>query len=246
MPGRTLTLTWEHEPRLHAPAKYRKACRYEAYIPDPLLNLALRFSAEAAGIAAEAETAIRDLNADARPALAPLARLLLRTESIASSKVEGMRDERARPRTCRSTHGRREQGRFDRSRGNGQHTTQWNSRSMKPAGQVWLHARQHPGYPPQIDGASPQRTDRRENSGPSRTGSVEMTTIHAAPISCLRLPNTLNRWWMTYALTSTTTCILHSSKRRWPMPSSRPSTPLTTGTDARGEPSSTSFCVAEA
>lgn len=90
MPGRTLTLTWEHEPRLHAPAKYRKACRYEAYIPDPLLNLALRFSAEAAGIAAEAETAIRDLNADARPALAPLARLLLRTESIASSKVEGM------------------------------------------------------------------------------------------------------------------------------------------------------------
>lgn len=90
MPGRTLTLTWEYNPRLHAPARYRKACRYQAYIPDPLLNLALRFSAEAAGTAAEAEAAIRDLNADARPALAPLARLLLRTESIASSKVEGM------------------------------------------------------------------------------------------------------------------------------------------------------------
>lgn len=90
MPGRTVELTWKHEPRLHAPAKYRKACRYRAYIPDPLRTLQLSVSAGAAGIAAEAEGAIRHLNADARPALAPLGRLLLRTESIASSKVEGM------------------------------------------------------------------------------------------------------------------------------------------------------------
>ena len=47
-------------------------------------------SAETAGVAAEAEASIRDLNAAARPALAPLARLLLRTESIASSEVEGL------------------------------------------------------------------------------------------------------------------------------------------------------------
>jgi Fic family protein len=38
----------------------------------------------------EAEAAIRGLNASGHQALAPLARLLLRTESIASSKVEGM------------------------------------------------------------------------------------------------------------------------------------------------------------
>ncbi len=38
----------------------------------------------------DAEAAIGRLNARAVPALAPLARLLLRTESIASSKVEGM------------------------------------------------------------------------------------------------------------------------------------------------------------
>ncbi len=37
-----------------------------------------------------AENAIRGLNEAAYPALAPLARLLLRTESIASSKIEGM------------------------------------------------------------------------------------------------------------------------------------------------------------
>jgi Fic family protein len=50
----------------------------------------LGLDAEVAGVVSEAEAAIRTLNAAARPALAPLARLLLRTESIASSKVEGM------------------------------------------------------------------------------------------------------------------------------------------------------------
>jgi Fic family protein len=43
-----------------------------------------------AGIVSDAEQAIMRLNARARPALGPLARLLLRTESIASSKVEGL------------------------------------------------------------------------------------------------------------------------------------------------------------
>lgn len=90
MRGRTVTLTWHAEPRLQAPAKYRRACRYEAFIPTPLLGTERTLSAEAAGIAAEADAAIRALNAAARPALAPLARLLLRTESIASSKVEGL------------------------------------------------------------------------------------------------------------------------------------------------------------
>jgi Fic family protein len=46
--------------------------------------------ARTAGAISEAESAIIELNAVARPALAPLARLLLRTESIASSKVEGL------------------------------------------------------------------------------------------------------------------------------------------------------------
>jgi Fic family protein len=41
-------------------------------------------------VVSDAETGVHRLNAHALPALAPLARLLLRTESIASSKVEGM------------------------------------------------------------------------------------------------------------------------------------------------------------
>ena len=45
---------------------------------------------EVAGVVSDAEKAIADLNRAAGPELMPLARLLLRTESIASSKVEGM------------------------------------------------------------------------------------------------------------------------------------------------------------
>jgi Fic family protein len=43
-----------------------------------------------AGVVSDAEKAIAELNRRAGPELMPLARLLLRTESIASSKVEGM------------------------------------------------------------------------------------------------------------------------------------------------------------
>jgi Fic family protein len=52
--------------------------------------LKLNIPGEIAGVVSEAEKAIFDLNQRSAPALAPLARLLLRTESIASSKVEGM------------------------------------------------------------------------------------------------------------------------------------------------------------
>lgn len=90
MGGRLATLTWHHNPTLDAPAHYRRACRYEAWIPDPLRSVTWDLGAELAGTISEAEAAIRELNARAHPILAPLSRLLLRTESIASSKVEGL------------------------------------------------------------------------------------------------------------------------------------------------------------
>jgi Fic family protein len=90
MDGRMISSTWQSGSTFDAPAKYRRACRYDAFLPDPLEAQELRLRADIAGVVAEAEAAIRELNARARPALAPLARLLLRTESIASSKVEGM------------------------------------------------------------------------------------------------------------------------------------------------------------
>jgi Fic family protein len=90
VPGHLLAQTWKYDPTLDAPAKYRRACRYDAFIPVPLTGLAFTLEASVAGLVSDAEHAISALNVSARPALAPLARLLLRTESIASSKVEDM------------------------------------------------------------------------------------------------------------------------------------------------------------
>ncbi|HEY5134317.1 MAG TPA: Fic family protein [Candidatus Nanopelagicales bacterium] len=90
MRGALQRTTWQYDPALYAPARYRKACAYDAFIPEPIAAFADPISAETAAAVSDAETAIHALNARARPALAPLARLLLRTESIASSKVEGM------------------------------------------------------------------------------------------------------------------------------------------------------------
>ncbi|MEO5818538.1 MAG: Fic family protein [Gemmatimonadaceae bacterium] len=90
MPGHTMSATWAHDPTINAPAKHRRACRYDVFIPDKLTGLQFSLESSIAGMVSEAERAISALNASARPALLPLARLLLRTESIASSKVEGM------------------------------------------------------------------------------------------------------------------------------------------------------------
>ena len=90
MPGQYIDRTWRHRPTLYAPAKYRRACRYRAFLPDPLSSLQFSLSAATTGVISEAEASIHALNADAHPALVPLARLLLRTESIASSRVEGI------------------------------------------------------------------------------------------------------------------------------------------------------------
>jgi len=90
MPGRLVQLTWASDPTIYAPPKYKRACGYEAFVPDPITAMPLSLDAGIAGLVSEAENAIRNLNDKARPALAPMARLLLRTESIASSKVEGM------------------------------------------------------------------------------------------------------------------------------------------------------------
>ena len=90
MAGHYIRQTWRYNPVLYAPAKYRRACVYQAFVPDRLTDIELALDAGVAGIISDAEGAIRELNFRSPPALAPLARLLLRTESISSSKVEGL------------------------------------------------------------------------------------------------------------------------------------------------------------
>lgn len=90
MAGHHIRLIWRYDPILYAPAKYRKACAYRAFVPEPLADLTLALDGATAGVVSDAEGAIRELNAHPHGALAPLARLLLRTESLSSSRVEGL------------------------------------------------------------------------------------------------------------------------------------------------------------
>jgi len=90
MRGRLIRRTWKADPALYAPARQRRPCSYDAFLPDTLASYSPQIGAPVLGVVSDAEARIAELNAVARPALAPLARLLLRTESIASSKVEGM------------------------------------------------------------------------------------------------------------------------------------------------------------
>jgi hypothetical protein len=66
----------------------------------------LSLDAGVAGVISEAENAIRLLNETAGSGVSPLARLLLRAESIASSRVEGLQlDVRELARVTSSTIG---------------------------------------------------------------------------------------------------------------------------------------------
>lgn len=89
MRGRLVQSRWQYDPTLYAPPRYRRGCGYEAFVPDTLAELPA-IAPTVAGTISAAEEAIRQLNTVAEPGLRPLALLLLRTESIASSKLEGM------------------------------------------------------------------------------------------------------------------------------------------------------------
>ncbi|HLA81621.1 MAG TPA: Fic family protein, partial [Thermoleophilia bacterium] len=87
---------WPANLDLNAPVQHRRACEYETFIPFPVTGLNPEIPGDIALSISDAERSISDLNREARLELMPLARLLLRTESIASSKIEGMQvDARA-------------------------------------------------------------------------------------------------------------------------------------------------------
>jgi Fic family protein len=70
----------------------RQGCDYDAYLPDPLAGWSLTLPGDVAADVADAETAVRDLNlaGTTHVSLEGLARFLLRAESVASSKIEGL------------------------------------------------------------------------------------------------------------------------------------------------------------
>jgi Fic family protein len=89
--ARLIPRSWPGNP--DAPSRRGRApCEYEAYIPDPLGGRKISLDGDVAADVADAEAAINRLNSQVM-ALADteaLARLLLRAESVASSRIEGL------------------------------------------------------------------------------------------------------------------------------------------------------------
>lgn len=83
---------WQSEVTSGLPRRDRASCEYKAYVPDPLVGRVIGLDGEVAADVAEAETAIArfDAGATALADTEALARLLLRAESVASSKIEGL------------------------------------------------------------------------------------------------------------------------------------------------------------
>jgi Fic family protein len=83
---------WISDPEPGVARRDRRSCDYEAYVPDLLTARTFLFSAETAADVADAERAITTLDRQAAALLdtEALARILLRAESVASSRIEGL------------------------------------------------------------------------------------------------------------------------------------------------------------
>ena len=93
IPHRTETQTWQPNPNALGGRRHRRGSTYEAYIPDPIRSLDPLLSASQVGALTQAEQACRDLeqaSSNRSLNLEALARQLLRAESVASSRIEGL------------------------------------------------------------------------------------------------------------------------------------------------------------
>lgn len=70
----------------------RQSCNYEAYVPDLLTGRRIALDGDVAADVADAEVAIARMNVESSTLLdtEALARILLRAESVASSRIEGL------------------------------------------------------------------------------------------------------------------------------------------------------------
>jgi Fic family protein len=92
MMAKVVRTHWQSEASAGLPRRDRQSCEYEAYVPDPLMGRVIVLDGGVAADVADAEAAITRLNLEARALVdtEALARLLLRAESVASSRIEGL------------------------------------------------------------------------------------------------------------------------------------------------------------
>jgi Fic family protein len=90
--GRLVERHWDARPAALGGRGARRGFTYRAYVPTPIADEEFLLGSQIAAAAANAEQACRELNDDppALTNLEALARQLLRAESVASSRIEGL------------------------------------------------------------------------------------------------------------------------------------------------------------
>jgi hypothetical protein len=86
-----VTLRWEGDPGGYGGRRSRASFTYEAFVPDPIAKLAVALPGDTALLVSLAESEIRALNSGPTTGgLDAVGALLLRAESVASSRIEGL------------------------------------------------------------------------------------------------------------------------------------------------------------
>ncbi len=90
--GHLVERRWDAQPAALGGRRARRGFTYHAYVPAPIADEDFQLGSHIAAAAANAEQACRELNEDppALVSLEALARQLLRAESVASSRIEGL------------------------------------------------------------------------------------------------------------------------------------------------------------
>jgi len=90
--GRLVKRTWKADMGAYGGHEARQSFGYQAYIPETIADRDFVLRAEVAAVVSQAESAVQELNQypPAFGSFEALARNLLRTESIASSRIEGL------------------------------------------------------------------------------------------------------------------------------------------------------------
>lgn len=178
------------EPSLDAPTRAgRQGGRYAAYLPDALEGRPLAMGAKVSMRAAAAESAVRRLTLSPESrSLEGLARFLLRSEAIASSRIEGMKVSAQQVALAELAQTESLSGAgFSR---NAQFVaTTSSSCARRPRISLGAGASPSPGSTSSTEPCS--RMSGTTACGRSRTGSAGTTGIPLMPNSC-RLPR--NGW----------------------------------------------------
>ena len=224
---------WEGDPA-GLTRRDRRPCAYEVYLPDRLTGRRFVLHGDVAADVGDAEAALLKLDASAA-ALAgteALARLLLRAESVASSRIEGLevggrrllRADAARQlgEASRDVTALEVLGNID--------AMVWGVDTVEPGGPITLRHPARSASPPAWRGRAWRTTG--DGSAPCRTGSAAAPTTPAPPSSCRPRPRRWRVCWTTCSPSATTTRSRPSPRPPSPTRSSRRFTPSWTGTGA--------------